>query len=414
MKLKQLFICLLIIWVSTLKGQTKNNSEFENYAKIQGDLMTKEYENKNAKEYSKVLNNVTSKYEKLSIEEKKQFKNFYINSVYNLCCTYSLIKDKENALKYLEESLILGYSDYGHLKADTDLDNIRNEEKYKILTEPLRKAGDYLSILKKAGEYNIAENGELPKFTYQSADNQNLIELNKAFKLDSIAGKGNEVSKIINLMHWIHNLVPHDGNHENPVVKNAMSMLSVCKKDKRGLNCRGLATVLNECYLSIGIKSRFITCIPKDSLGIDPDCHVINMVYSKQVKKWLWIDPTHDAYVMNEKGELLSIEEVRERLVNDKQLILNPDANWNHLNSATKEDYLENYMAKNLYILECPLNSEYDLETRLENKEINYLRLIPLEYFKKSLEKGISTDNKNRTKIITYRTNNPNLFWQVP
>jgi len=132
--------------VSTSNAQTKNKSEFENYAKIQGDLMTKEYQNKDAKEYSKVLNNVASKYEKLSKEEKNEFHNFYINSVYNLCCTYSLIEDKENALKYLEKSIILGYSDYGHLKADTDLDNIRNEEKYKTLTEPLKKASNYFLL----------------------------------------------------------------------------------------------------------------------------------------------------------------------------------------------------------------------------------------------------------------------------
>lgn len=413
MKLKQLFICLFV-FISISNAQNKIKSEFEKYANTQNGLMNKAYENKDVKEYSKVLNEVTLKYEKLSKEEKKEFKNFYINSVYNLCCIYSLIKDKENALKYLEKSINLGYTDYGHLKVDSDLDPIRNEEKYKTLIEPLREIGDYLYILKKAAKYNFDENRELPKFTYQSSDNPNLVALNKAFKLDSIAGKGNEISKIINLMHWIHNLVPHDGNHENPVVKNAMSMISICKKDKRGLNCRGLATVLNECYLSIGIKSRFITCLPKDSLGIDSDCHVINMVYSKQVKKWLWIDPTHDAYVMNEKGELLSIEEVRERLINDKPLLLNPDANWNHLNSSTKEDYLENYMAKNLYMLECPLSSEYDLETKTENKEISYLKLIPLDYFKKSLEKGISTNPKNNSKIITYRTNNPTAFWEAP
>jgi hypothetical protein len=137
----------------------------------------------------------------------------------------------------------------------------------------------------------------------------------------------------------------------------------------------------------MGIKSRFVTCLPKDSLDIDNDCHVINMVYSMQLKKWLWIDPTNDAYVMDEKGELLSIEEVRERLIYDKPLILNPDANWNHISSVTKKEYLENYMAKNLYLLECPLHSEYDLETKMENKEIIYLQLIPLDYFKKSLEK---------------------------
>ena len=114
-------------------------------------------------------------------------------------------------------------------------------------------------------------------------------------------------------MYWIHNLVPHDGNHENPVVRNALSMINQCKKENRGLNCRGLATVLNECYLSMGIKSRFVTCLPKDSLHTDPDCHVINIVYISSLKKWIWIDPTFCAYIMNEKGELLNLEEVEEK-----------------------------------------------------------------------------------------------------
>ena len=50
-----------------------------------------------------------------------------------------------------------------------------------------------------------------PKFTYQDKENPNLVALRNGFKLDSVAGKGNEVSKIINLLHWIHNLIPHDG-----------------------------------------------------------------------------------------------------------------------------------------------------------------------------------------------------------
>jgi len=273
---------------------------------------------------------------------------------------------------------------------------------------------DTLGTLKNAGKYNFTEKRELPKFTYQRADNPNLVALRKAFNLDSIAGQGNEVSKILSLLHWIHNLVPHDGNHENPAVMNAMNMIAVCKKDNRGLNCRGLATVLNECYLSMGIKSRFVTCLPKDSLGIDNDCHVINMVYSTELKKWLWIDPTFDAYVMNEKGELLGMEEVRERIINDNPLILNPEANWNHKSSQTKEYYLYNYMAKNLYLLECPLSSEYDTETRQAGKSISYMQLRPLDYFKKSIEMSSSTNNQNKTTFVNYKTNNPNIFWQAP
>lgn len=275
----------------------------------------------------------------------------------------------------------------------------------QIMYEPKK---NYLDTLTKASKYNLKDKREMPKFTYQSSDNPNLTALRKAFNLDSIAGTGNEVSRILNLLHWMHNLILHDGIHGNPEIKNAMSMIAVCKMENRGLNCRGLATVLNECYLALGYNSRFITCLPKDIA--DPDCHVINMVYSNTFKKWLWIDPTMDAYVMNEKGELLSIEEVRERLINGKLLILNPDANWNHKTSQTKEDYLYNYMAKNLYRLECPINSEYDTETNKEDKVVTYVQLLSLN--DNQLFDG-GSKNKSKTKIV-YKTNNPTLFWQAP
>ncbi len=309
----------------------------------------------------------------------------------------------------------------------TDLDSIsftvKPNERYNFIILLNNKDSAYTQIaylpsnketLKNAGKYNLNEKNDLPKFTYQSPDNPHLAALRKAFNLDSAAGTGNEVSQILNVLHWIHNLVPHDGEHGNPEVKNAVNMIAVCKKDNRGLNCRGLATVLNECYLSLGIKSRFITCLPKDSLQSDNDCHVINTVYSSELKKWLWIDPTFDAYVMNEKGELLSIEEVRERIIKDEPLIINPDANWNRKTSETIDHYLYNYMTKNLYLFECPMSSEYDSETSEAGKKITYLRLVPLDYFVKSIDKTNRTDEKSKTEFIIYKTNNPNMFWQTP
>jgi len=117
---------------------------------------------------------------------------------------------------------------------------------------------------------------------------------------------------------------------------------------------------------------------------------------------------------MNEKGEMLGMEEVRERIINDQPLILNPEANWNNKVTQTKANYLYSYMAKNLYMLECPISSEYDTETQQDGKTISYLRLIPLDYFQKSIEQGSSTNNVTKTTMITYRTNNPATFWQAP
>jgi hypothetical protein len=99
---------------------------------------------------------------------------------------------------------------------------------------------------------------------------------------------------------------------------------------------------------------------------------------------------------MNEKGELLSIAEVRYRLVNGLPLILSPEANWNHVNSITSEFYLYNYMAKNLYAIQCYVTGGGESLSNL---------LLPVEY------KGVIPRTKmNKPKC----TNNPDVFWARP
>ena len=410
---KQVILFIAVFFSSQLlRAQATPTQQMEEFINQKGDGFNKSYESRDTKSFNSLLNEYLVIYEKLPADDKKQYTYLLGNIYYNLTCIYSLLNNKSSALTYFRKAIDAGYNDYGHVQTDTDLDNIRKEKDFAELNKKLKQTGDYLSILKRAGKYNLSDNRDIPKFTYQASDNPNLLALRQGFNLDSIAGQGSDVLQILNLLHWIHDLVPHDGMNGNPEVKNAMSMINVCKKDNRGLNCRGLALVLNECYLSMGIKSRVVTCLPKDSLKIDQDCHVINSVYSESLKKWLWIDPTFDAYVMNEKGELLSIEEVRERLISDKPLILNPDANWNNQSTQTKENYLENYMAKNLYILECHSSSEYNMETSSEGKTFNYIKILPLDYFEQKPDKAEEKGETNNTLWITYKTNNPNVFWE--
>ena len=282
-------------------------------------------------------------------------------------------------------------------------DSARTQIQYQI---------PYIDKLRKAKQYNISDERYIPEFTYQSQDDSTLVRIKRQFKLDSVAGHGNEISKILNLMHWVHNVVKHDGNSSNPTNKNAIDLIKVCKTDHRGVNCRMMATILNDCYLSMGIESRYVTCMPRETNF--SDCHVINMVYSNDLNKWLWMDPTFDAYVMNEVGVLLGIDEVRERLISGKTLILSPDANWNRQFSQTKENYLDKYMVKNLYRLQCPVNSEYNLETIRDGKEITYVELLPLDGLEQTPQKSQYNNNKIGVKYIYYKSNNPDLFWSKP
>jgi hypothetical protein len=273
----------------------------------------------------------------------------------------------------------------------------------------------YLDILKRASKYNLDDKREIPIFTYQSSLDSNLVALRKAFNLDSIAGFGNETSKIINLLHWVHKTVRHDGQHESGIKNiNAYSIVSEARAKNIGVSCGELATTLNDCYLAMGWASRKIYCFPKDSLRNDHDSHVINVVYLISKNKWIWVDPTNDAYIMDEKGDLLSIQEVRERLIMSKPLIINSDANYRN-NPVTKDYYLDTYMAKNLYLMYCPLRSEYDYETWGRNKKVTYVYLLPLDYQIKGPYKTDDYFNPDlKTTFNNFYINNPKIFWQKP
>ena len=264
----------------------------------------------------------------------------------------------------------------------------------QIKYEPKVYTPSYLDILKKGSKYNYEDKREITKFTYKPLNDPDLIIIRKEFKLDSIIGSGNEVSQILNLLHWAHNSFRYDGTKEAPKHSSISNLMNICIKDHKTVDCGTLATLLNDSYLALGFKSRRVVCLPKDST--DFDCHSINTVYSNTLKKWLWIDPANDAYIMNEKGELLSIAEVRERLVNNKPLILNPEANLNHINSTTKEYYLYNYMAKNLYAFECFVSNGGKSQSNL---------LLPVEY------RGIIPRTKDYNPKCT---NNPDIFWAAP
>lgn len=262
---------------------------------------------------------------------------------------------------------------------------------------------EFKDTLLKGKTFDRTQQRDIPAFTYQSADAPELQALRVKYNLDSVAGTGDEVTRILNVLHWVHNKARHNGSAGLPkIVRNTETILKYAQK--RDVNCRGLALFANECYLALGLRARVVTCKPKTS---DGDCHVINEVYSEKLGKWLWIDPTFEAYVTDEDKQMLSIFEVRERIIQNKPVQLNPNANWNNQNNTTKDYYLDYYMAKNLYYLTYNLHSEYGSDTQLPERPLEYLTLKPVE-----VDSGVSVREGNAKKGVVreYYTNNPNLL----
>jgi hypothetical protein len=318
--------------------------------------------------------------------------------LYDQACCYALTKQKKQALEALGKSVDNGYKRYDNMLNDNDLASLRKDKKYQTLLAMV-KDRQPLSVLKKSAHYAQDAIKMDNPFTYESKDSKCLSVVREYFKLDSVAGQGDELSKIINLLHFAHDNIRHDGSNRAFAEMDAIDLYNYCKTTGKGVNCRQLAISLCEMYLSMGIPARYVTCMPADPL--DYECHVINTVWSDQLQKWLYIDPTMDAWVMDENGTMLSIAEVRERLISDQPLVLCETANWNHESQQTKEYYLDYYMAKNLYYFVCKKYSRFNPESDYRpNPAEEDIRLIPV---------GFVNDN---WKCDT--TTDPDFFWAKP
>ena len=67
-------------------------------------------------------------------------------------------------------------------------------------------------------------------------NDRDLVRVRRYFNLDSIAGAGDEISKIKNLLAWVHNTIRYDGSSYNPEEKYAIALYEICKKEDRGIN----------------------------------------------------------------------------------------------------------------------------------------------------------------------------------
>jgi hypothetical protein len=241
----------------------------------------------------------------------------------------------------------------------------------------MKKATLFLIFTAVFSAVTIAQNSDLPKFTYEPATSENLKKVREFFNLDSIAGQGDEISKIKNLLKWVQTNIRHDGSLDAPIEHNSIDIYNYYKSTGNGVNCRLLAITLNEMYLAMGFKSRYVVCLPE---VVSSDAHVINSVYSTTLNKWLWIDPTFNAYWKDENGNLLSIEEVRKRFIDDRPLILNDDANWNNEEKFTKETYLDDFMAQFLYWFKCVADTRFNVEKHWDFDDLTFIALVPLGY----------------------------------
>ena len=255
-----------------------------------------------------------------------------------------------------------------------------------------------LEILRESPAY-APDSAMKLDFRY-AVSSDSLLELSRErFNLDSIAGNGDDISRIKNLLYWVHNNITHDGgNGMAPGARNLRNTYDSARRDSCGYNCRALAISLAEALLAEGIPARYITCLPK-AWETDNDCHVICVAWSESLGKWIWVDPTFAAFVTDENGTMLHPGEVRYRLQHNLPVVLNKDANWNNEYEEEQEDYIDYYMAKNLYILQSNTFNQAEPEGESNHEQGYHVALVP---------QGVKYPNSD------YNTTDEQWFWQAP
>lgn len=257
----------------------------------------------------------------------------------------------------------------------------------------VKYAKSYLDILKDAWEYDYKDIRKINGYSYKMPGDSDLLQIKNQYKLDSVAGNGAELLKIINILFWVNKSFKHDGTKPAPSYTDMADLMSkTYLNHENTLHCGAMAWVLVDCYLSLGFKAKQVVCFPKDSA--DFECHSTVAVFSNKMNKWLFMDPTNGVYITNEKNEILSFEEFRRSLIDGKEIRINEEAK--NKSAFIKDGYLSWYMPKNLYAFQC--------FSEIDGVSISNV-LLPVEY------KGEFTHTRqNHPKI----TNNPNVFWREP
>jgi tetratricopeptide (TPR) repeat protein len=80
-------------------------------------------------------------------------------ALYNAACSYSLIDDKDNALKLLAEAIEAGWDDYDHIADDSDLDPVRSDARFSRVVGNARDNAATRRVTETMERYNALQSG---------------------------------------------------------------------------------------------------------------------------------------------------------------------------------------------------------------------------------------------------------------
>lgn len=228
----------------------------------------------------------------------------------------------------------------------------------------------YIELLRKAEPYRADKASFRFEYIQDTARRRLTREY---FRLDTIDNPTAETrDRALALAHFVARNIPHANQSVQPERRNAIDLWEYTRNVEPAFNCRLHSIMLHELLLACDITNRYVTCLPADSL--DQDCHVVNIVWLPEHKKWAMVDSDMRAYVTDSDGTPLSLSQMRERYINGAAMEIHPLLNEGQPFDYT---YYRTYWSKNLYWFECAEQTSYDIETAPWDKRGRVVVLRP-------------------------------------
>ena len=236
-------------------------------------------------------------------------------------------------------------------------------------------------VLRLFDEFDSLPDELAPDFVYELSHPE-LERLRETYRLDQIAGGGDDWSKVLNLMQWMSDGICHRGDISKALPEvcrslpmNASGLLEYAfgKGQDSGINCYMLSIVLTEACLSLGMMSRIVSLNPLNPY--DYDNHLVTVVWCTSLSKWVMVDASYNAFLRDSEGGLLNPWETRDRLCRHKTISCNEELTYNGVKFSS-EEYLT-YLAKNLLYMHSPSFSSFG-STTTSGK--TWLTLVPKHF----------------------------------
>lgn len=254
---------------------------------------------------------------------------------------------------------------------------------------------NHIEVLKQSGPYRH----DTERFNIHSVANpKRAAVIREYFQLDTLYDDSASTwEKTLAMAKFVATNIPHANQTVQPKRKNAIYLWEYSKNTEPAFNCRLHSIMLFELLTAAGIDATYITCMPRNCH--DSDCHVVNQVWLPEQGKWAMIDSDMGGcYATDSVGNLLSLQEMREYYIHDTPIFYHPQFG----DSADKEFWYYDYMAKNTYWFSCWESIHFDQEPAEGKDAGRYIHLVP---------EGFKPFGVNRGDIVT---NDDRQFWAAP